>query len=400
MHLRALIAFLLLLWSPAAFAQSVPWRVTEAAGQVELRRGTQAVAARRGAVVAPGDLVSTGPNGRAVLVRGRDFVIVSPRTQLRVPGAQEEGGSQHLRMVQASGRARYRIERRATPHFGVRTPHLVALVKGTVFTVTVGEEGASVSVSEGRVEVTTLAGGMSQMVEPGFAASVSARDPERLTHGESVEARAEMARGPRPEERGRSEDRRNDEGQDGNASAEHRDDGGRHGAGRDAPRLDYAPLDGQPGGVSAPGGNGNGEAIGRVRDTERRLADTLAQHLPNPGGNGGGNADNGGGNGGGSATPPPLPTPVPPVPAPLANTNPGGSSEAPGTALPPPPPPAVAPAAPAPPPPVVSEPAPLPPPPPTTSVTAPTTVVSAPPPPTAPTIPTSPTRCLLGLVCL
>ena len=407
MTMRAFIALLLLLWSPTAFAQSVPWRVTEAAGQVEVRRGAQAVAARRGATVAPGDVVSTGANGRAVLVRGRDFVIVSPSTQLRVPGAQERGGSRHVRMLQASGRAQYRIERRATPHFGVRTPHLVALVKGTVFDVTVSEDGATVSVSEGRVEVTTPAGTMSQLVEAGFAASVSAGEPERLTHGRSDEAQA-AASG-----RGRS-----DRASRGGASAEHRRDGERR-RGRDrAPRLEYGLIDG-------PGGRGpRGNEHGRIRDAERAFDRAARDHRPNPGGNGngpggngggngngnggngndGGNGGNGGGNGGGSSPPSPPSSGSTTPPPPSGSTTPPPPPPPSESTTPPPPPPTTTEPAPPPPPPPTTEPAP-PPPPPTTSEPAPpppttTTSPTSPPPPTTTSQPTEPSRCLLGLVCL
>jgi hypothetical protein len=275
MPMRALFALLLLLWSPAAFAQAVPWRVTEAAGQVEVRRGAQLAAARRGAVVAPGDLVTTGANGRAVLVRGRDFVIVSPRTQLRVPGAQEEQGGV-IRMLQTSGRAQYRIERQAAPHFGVRTPHLVALVKGTVFTVDVSEDGATVAVTEGRVEVATLSGEMRQMVEPGFAAGVLAADPDRLTHARSADPRAESSA--------------NRVSNRGGASAEHRRDGRNRERG-ERPRLAYGEL-----------GSGNRELAGddgqdrRAREARRSFDEAVRNHESNAGGNGNaGSSGNAGG---------------------------------------------------------------------------------------------------------
>ena len=187
MAIRAMLALLMLLaWSPAALAQVSGWRVTEAAGQVEVRRGAQAMPARRGSALAPGDLVATGPNGRAVLVRNRDFVVVAPRSQVRVPGnAAEQGEGGMIRMFQVAGSAQYRIERQARPHFAVRAPQLVALVKGTVFTVTVSDEGATVAVTEGRVEVASLSGLAREMVDPGFSAGISAQDLERVVHGRS-----------------------------------------------------------------------------------------------------------------------------------------------------------------------------------------------------------------------
>ena len=332
MHLRALIAFLLLIWSPAAFAQTAPWRVTEAAGQVQVQRGSQVIAARRGAAIAPGEVVSTGANGRAVLVRGRDFVIVSPRTRLRVPGTSEQGGN--IRMIQAAGRAQYRIERQAAPHFAVRTPHLVALVKGTVFTVTVGENGATVAVSEGRVEVATLAGEMRQMVEPGFAASVSAADPARLSHGRSDDAQAAH------------EPRRSPTGGAASAEREARgtEDGDRvsRGGGHGQPRLEYGDL----GNISRGNGGGTGHELNRIRDAERSVAEAVAQAVQgaNHGGPGPANgpgAGGGSGSGGGSlpapgpATDPAAPsTPAPPSTSPPSGSDSsgsGGSNSGPGS---------------------------------------------------------------------
>ncbi|MEO7825527.1 MAG: FecR family protein, partial [Allosphingosinicella sp.] len=147
MFLRA-IAVLMLFWSHAAFAQMPLWRVTEAAGAVQVQHGGRTAAAVRGATLAAGDMVTTGANGRAVLVRGQEYVIVAARTRLRLPAAVEERGM--IQMLQDWGRATFRIEKKATPHFGVKTPYLVALVKGTVFTVTSDDKGAQVAVEEGR----------------------------------------------------------------------------------------------------------------------------------------------------------------------------------------------------------------------------------------------------------
>src|SRR5688572_5698117 len=149
MLVRALI-LMLLFWSHAAFAQSPLWRVTEAAGAVQVQHGGRTAAAVRGAALQPGDVVTTGANGRAVLVRGQEYVIVAARTRLRLPAAAEAKG--FIQVLQDWGRATFRIEKKATPHFGVRTPHLVALVKGTTFTVTADGKGAAISVEEGRVE--------------------------------------------------------------------------------------------------------------------------------------------------------------------------------------------------------------------------------------------------------
>ena len=62
--------------STSALAQSGPWVVSEAQGQVAVRSGTASVTARRGVQVPAGSIVTTGADGNAVLVRGREFVTV------------------------------------------------------------------------------------------------------------------------------------------------------------------------------------------------------------------------------------------------------------------------------------------------------------------------------------
>ena len=177
MFLRALVV-LLLFWSHAAFAQVPLWRVTEAAGAVQVQNGGRTAAATRGATLRPGDVVTTGADGRAVLVRGQEYVIVAARTRLRLPAAAEERGI--VQMIQDWGRATFRIEKKATPHFGVKTPYLVALVKGTTFTVTADSKGAEVAVEEGRVEVGTPDGTVRRMVAAGMAAGIASAQPGQI----------------------------------------------------------------------------------------------------------------------------------------------------------------------------------------------------------------------------
>lgn len=175
MHLVRFLLALMLLWSSPALAQVPTWIVSDAGGAAELHRGGNVQPLRRGLRLQPGDTVATGPNGRASLARGREFIVVSPRTRLTIPAAsQQDGGLTQI--IQHIGRALFRIERRATPHFGVRTPHLAALVRGTVFTVTVDDEGCRVAVTEGRVEVATHDGRARQLVDPGMQATAPASD--------------------------------------------------------------------------------------------------------------------------------------------------------------------------------------------------------------------------------
>ena len=179
MFLVALMALLFAAGEPA-LAQTASWRVSEASGDVRIVEGGRTRPATRGALLSGGSVVATAQRARAVLVRGRDYVIVSPASRVRVPTAAQGGSRGLIQIIAEAGTAMFRIEHRATPHFAVQTPYLAAVVKGTVFTVTVSEAGASVQVTEGAVEVSTADGGAAELVRPGTIASVSAADLQQL----------------------------------------------------------------------------------------------------------------------------------------------------------------------------------------------------------------------------
>ncbi|HEX8532987.1 MAG TPA: FecR domain-containing protein [Allosphingosinicella sp.] len=179
------LAPLLLAIGTGASAQSPGWKVSEVSGDVRLVENGRTRAATRGALLASGSTIATGTNARAVIVRGEEFVVISPRTQLRVPAVQSQNAI--MQLIEDFGTAVFKIQKKSTPHFGVQTPYLAAVVKGTTFTVSVGPEGSSVQVTEGAVEVSTLDGGAKDLVRPGTIAQVGASDLYRLTvQGEST----------------------------------------------------------------------------------------------------------------------------------------------------------------------------------------------------------------------
>ena len=186
MRLPAFLFFSALGWSECCHAAPpANWVVTEAAGSVQVHRAGHEASIARGTVLSPGDVVTTGAASRAVLVRGQEYVIVSPATRLRLPETEESRGL--IQIVEDYGRAMFRIEKKSTPHFGVRSPYLVALVKGTTFTVTVDREGADVAVQEGRVEVATLDGSARELVSAGFHGRVTSRDRHAVHSGPAEE---------------------------------------------------------------------------------------------------------------------------------------------------------------------------------------------------------------------
>jgi uncharacterized membrane protein YgcG len=183
-----------LLSSGAAFAEVPGWKVSESSGQVAIVSPGVSKIAHRGGAVAVGEIVATGTNGRAVLVRGEEYLIVSPNTRIRVADPAQTGGMTQI--IEIFGNTIFKIKKMATPHFAVQTPYLAAVVKGTTFSVTVSDKGATVQVVEGRVEVSTRDGGASYMVLPGDIGSVTAGALMQL-NVEGRESKAIVSTGPR-----------------------------------------------------------------------------------------------------------------------------------------------------------------------------------------------------------
>jgi len=186
-----------LLFAQGAIAQVAQWTLSEASGRVLVRDTGGEHAGRRGMTVAPGATLSTGPGARAVVVRGKDFVTVAANSRVRIPTAAQNSGG--FDVVQEWGNAVFQIEKKKNPHFGVRTPYLAAVVKGTTFLITVTQDGASLQVLEGAVETSTSDGGARELIRPGIVASVSAADQFRLTvRGSDVHTIDSPARGAAP----------------------------------------------------------------------------------------------------------------------------------------------------------------------------------------------------------
>ena len=153
-----------------ALARAEAWRVSESNGQVFVLHSGQSRAAIQGATVDTGDIVSTGKGGRAVLVRGEEYMVVSPNSRLKIAEPEKTGSLNQI--FEEFGTVVFKIKKKLTPHFGVDTPYLAAVVKGTTFSVTVTEAGAAVQVIEGAVQVSTLDGGASHLVTPGAIGQV------------------------------------------------------------------------------------------------------------------------------------------------------------------------------------------------------------------------------------
>jgi hypothetical protein len=159
---------------------SAGWTLVQAEGDVQIQPvggGWSPVALS--SVVRAGSVLRTGENGRAMLESDGDRIFVSPNSRLELPAGEPSGAATHVR--QSLGTMLYDIFTRydfATPaaeRFRVDTPYLAAVIKGTVFTVTVGADGAAVRVIKGVVQVTSADGAHGAMVYPGETATVPPR---------------------------------------------------------------------------------------------------------------------------------------------------------------------------------------------------------------------------------
>ena len=177
---RGTLLVISLMASGAAYAGTPGWSVSEVSGPVFVGKPglSKTSTVTRGAALSAGDIVSTGKGGRAVIVRGGEYLTVAPNTQLQLT---EPKAGTFTQIVQSFGNVVFKIQKKTTPHFQVKTPYLAAVVKGTTFSVTVTPAGASVQVTEGLVQVASLDGLVSRFVSPGEIGMIAASAPGQLS---------------------------------------------------------------------------------------------------------------------------------------------------------------------------------------------------------------------------
>ncbi|MCJ9732853.1 FecR domain-containing protein, partial [Bradyrhizobium sp. PRIMUS42] len=169
----AFVAALTLGTASGAFAaDDGVWSVSKATGEVWVATdGAQQVSLNQEETLKPGNTIRTGRNGRVLLVRGEETILISPNSVVGLPAATKEGLSTTI--IQQAGSILLEVEKRNVKHFEVETPYLAAVVKGTQFSVTVGANSTKVGVLRGQVEVSDFKTGQIAQVMPGQAATVS-----------------------------------------------------------------------------------------------------------------------------------------------------------------------------------------------------------------------------------
>ena len=149
--LRTAIVLVLTLayWGTTAAAQENVWRVGKTSGEVVISsdNGVQQMALTSESKLGPGDYVRTGQNGRVLLQRGEESMLISPNSVIQIPKENKDGMSTTI--VQRAGTILFDVEKRNVKHFQVDTPYLAAVVKGTQFEVSVARSEARCALSEG-----------------------------------------------------------------------------------------------------------------------------------------------------------------------------------------------------------------------------------------------------------
>src|SRR5262249_21811943 len=149
------------------------WRVSNAFGNVlVIVEGGQPVSLASARTLKPGDSIRTGQNGRALLVHGEEYILISPNSDVEIPRETKQGLLTTI--IQRAGSIVLEVEKRNVKHFEVETPLLAALVKGTKFRITIEKNISYVDVLRGEVEVSDFRSGQYALVEPGQTAKVSA----------------------------------------------------------------------------------------------------------------------------------------------------------------------------------------------------------------------------------
>jgi len=167
----ALAATVILGVQVASHAEDAPpaWQVSKSSGQVWLTSsGVQPASLSEQETLKPGDSIRTGRNGRVLLVRGQETILIAPNSEITLPAAPKDAQAdgQWTRIIERAGSILLEVDKRKVRNFEVETPYLVAAVKGTQFRVTLDR----VDVLQGSVQVADAQSGQYALVMPGQSA--------------------------------------------------------------------------------------------------------------------------------------------------------------------------------------------------------------------------------------
>src|ERR1700730_5847044 len=166
--------------SSAHAAEGEAWSVSKSSGEVWMTTtGAQQVSLGQEEVLSAAGAVRTGRNGRVLLVRGAETILVSPNSVIGLPTEKKDGLSTTI--MQQAGSILLEVEKRNVKHFEVETPYLAAVVKGTQFRVSVNAGSARIDVIRGQVGVADFRSGQTAQVMRGQVATAFAQGKPGLS---------------------------------------------------------------------------------------------------------------------------------------------------------------------------------------------------------------------------
>jgi hypothetical protein len=126
--------------------------VEQLGGSVEVTAAGIAVDASVGSSLELPSRIVTGSDGNIAIRQSRTGVAIAPDSDVEIPASARDG-QLIARMIQHRGTAFYDVEPRPVEKLRIETPYLVAVVKGTQFSVLVESDGTTVSLFEGLLEL-------------------------------------------------------------------------------------------------------------------------------------------------------------------------------------------------------------------------------------------------------
>ncbi|WP_328516543.1 FecR family protein [Tardiphaga alba] len=164
-HLVVAVLALAFILTPAYAADERGWHIAKSSGQVWTVSSQAQPVSLTSQEIRAGDTIRTGQNGRVLLKRGDETILIAPNSEVKLPVATSDGLSTTI--IQKAGSILLDVEKKNVKHFEVETPYLAAVVKGTQFRVSVSARGTDVNVVRGQVEVADFKSGQIAQVMPG-----------------------------------------------------------------------------------------------------------------------------------------------------------------------------------------------------------------------------------------
>lgn len=242
----------------AGAALADDWVAVKLRGVVLTLQGGEWVRLARGEVV-PDDRVVRTLGGRVTFVRGAETIELGPQTQIQI--FDEARKKPFTTVKEYFGTVAVEAEVRDVQHFAVQTPYLVAVVKGTRFTVVSGDDDSTVAVKRGAVSVTSREDGSHTLVHVGQSATATDGVPLDVAGSGDLPVVLDAGGAPVDDSAAATASSEDDAGDDSDSSGKSNSGKGNSGNGNNGNGNGHSGDDGDSGeDDDSSGNNGNGNS--------------------------------------------------------------------------------------------------------------------------------------------